>query len=349
MNKIEKNERDKFYQSKYEYYRVMSICTVIMSVLASTTYWISDCQLFGRLAFETLLPRLFMLFPLLLYMMTAKQTHNYKIMVPLSYIILHGIMWCTIWAIYYLPIKQHANEGFIIMHVMFIAVGFCAPIKYSVFAHCMLIFDILITYPLNHYENIDLMLSLGIPVLVGVEVMLFYMEHAYTDQYRMKKELERMTMYDQLTGAFNRNKIAELCIDNTRQLKEKDTGIMLMDIDFFKKVNDTYGHSTGDDILKSLVTMIKLCIRHSDCVIRWGGEEFVVLLPECTLKELNEIAERIRKTVEACDTNICKVTVSIGITKYNSSDFTKSINNADKALYYAKEHGRNQVVIYENI
>ena len=349
MSKIEKKERSKFYQSKYEYYRIMSICTVVASVLASTTYWISDCQLFGRIAFETLLPRLFMLFPLVLYLIITKHTHDYRIMVPFSYIILHGIMWCTIWAIYYLPIKQHANEGFIIMHTMFIAIGFCAPIKWSIFSHCMLIFDILISYPLNHYENIDLMMSLGIPVLLGVEAMLFYMEHAYADQYLMKKELERMTMYDQLTNAFNRNKIMELCVEGTKQLKEKDTGIMIMDIDFFKKVNDTYGHNTGDDILKSLVKMIKSCIRSSDCVIRWGGEEFVVLLPDCTLDELKEIAERIRRTVEMCDKNVCKFTVSIGITKYNGFDYVKSINNADKALYYAKEHGRNQVTIYENI
>ena len=257
MSNIEKKERDKFYQSKYEYYRVMSVCTVIVSVLASTTYWISDCQLFGRIAYETLLPRLYMLFPLLLYLIAVKLTHNYRIMVTLSYIILHGIMWCTIWAIYYLPIKQHANEGFIIMHIMFTAFGFCAPITYSIIAHCMLIFDILITYPLNHYEDIELMLSLGIPVLVAIEIVLFYMEHAYADQYQMREELKRMTMYDQLTGAFNRNKIRELFIDNTNQLKEKDTSIMMLDIDFFKKVNDTYGHGIGDDILKSLVTMIK--------------------------------------------------------------------------------------------
>ena len=88
MSNIEKKERDKFYQSKYEYYRVMSVCTVIVSVLASTTYWISDCQLFGRIAYETLLPRLYMLFPLLLYLIAVKLTYNYRIMVTLSYIIL---------------------------------------------------------------------------------------------------------------------------------------------------------------------------------------------------------------------------------------------------------------------
>lgn len=348
MRKINKVKLDGFYQSKYNYYRIMSIGTVIVSVLASTTYWISDCQLFKRAAMETLFPRLFMLIPLIIYLITVKYVHNYKIIVPFSYAILHGIMWCTIWSIYYLPIKQHANEGFIIMHLMFLALGFCAPIKWSVLFHSLLIVDILVSYPINHYEGISLMLSLGIPVLIAVEVMLFFMENAYVDQYLTKKELERMTMHDQLTNAFNRNKLYDLCVDNTKQLKFDNAGIMIMDIDFFKRVNDTYGHHAGDMVLKSLVEIIKSCIRDTDYVIRWGGEEFVVILAGCGLKETKEVADRIRKKVEAYDREVCKFTVSIGIARYNGSNFDDSVKDADRALYYAKQHGRNQVATYEN-
>lgn len=347
MRKIEKDKLEDFYQSKYNYYRGMGICTVIISVLASTTYWISDCQLFNRVAIETLLPRLFMLIPLAIYLIVVKYVHNYKIMIPLSYMILHGIMWCTIWAIYYLPIKQHANEGFIIMHLMFITLGFCAPIKWSILFHSLLILDIIMSYPINHYESISLMLTLGIPALIAVEVVLFLMENVYADQYLMKNELERMTMYDQLTDAFNRNKMNELCIDNTKQLKFNNAGIMIMDIDFFKKVNDTYGHYEGDMVLKSLVKIIKSCIRDMDYVIRWGGEEFVVILPKSELNETKEVAEKIRKKAELYDKEVCRFTISIGITGYNGNNYVDSIKEADCALYYAKEHGRNQVAVYE--
>lgn len=346
---MNEEEQSVFYQSKYDYYRIASICTVIASILASTTYWISDCQLFDRVAIETLIPRLFMLFPMILFILVSKRTHNYKIMVPLSYMMLHGIMWCTIWSIYYLPIKDFAREGFIIMHVMFMALGFCAPIKQSIGWHCLLICDILISHTFNHYESIDLMLSLGIPVMIGIEVLQIYMEKVYSEQYHMKKTLEHMTTHDQLTNAYNRNKLVELCEPDTKKLKIANTGIILMDVDFFKKINDTYGHGTGDMILKTLVEIIQSCIRSSDVVIRWGGEEFVILLPECSLSETEVIAERIRTTVEAYDEHVCRFTVSIGIARYNGMDYVSSINHADKALYQAKDSGRNQTIVYENL
>ena len=342
-------EQNVFYQSKYEYYRIVSLCTVIGSVLASTTYWISDCQLFDRIAIETLFPRMFMLIPMIFYILLSRRIRSYKVMVPLSYLMLHGIMWCTIWSIYYLPIKQHANEGFIIMHVMFMALGFCAPIKQSICWHSLLIVDILISNLFNHYESLDLMLSLGIPVMIGIEVLQAYMEKVYAEQYRLKKILEHMTTHDQLTNAYNRNKLVELCEPDTKKLKVANTGIILMDVDFFKKINDTYGHGVGDTVLKTLVEIIKSCVRSSDIVIRWGGEEFVILLPECSLYETEEIAERIRKSVEEYDKHTCRFTVSIGVTKYNGIDYVTSINHADKALYHAKGNGRNQTVTYENL
>jgi diguanylate cyclase (GGDEF)-like protein len=290
-----------------------------------------------------------MLLPLVVYLMIANKVRDYKIMVPLSYLMIHGIMWCTIWAIYYLPDRLHANEGFIIMHLMFVAVGFCAPIKWSVVSHALLIVDILVSYPINEYENIDLMMTLGIPALIAVEVMLYIMEKAYIDQYNIKKELQNLSFYDQLTNAYNRNKLKELCMDDTNILKLTNVVMIIMDIDFFKKVNDTYGHSAGDQVLKQLVTLLKINIREkTDYIIRWGGEEFVIILSDCNLIKATDIAERIRQTVENYTSACCKFTISLGVAKYLGGDYNEAIKNADKALYYSKEHGRNKVSVYDN-
>ncbi len=335
-----------FYQSKYDYFRKMGVWAVILSCLASTTYWVSDCQLFGRIAWETLLPRTFILLPLSVYVPLSRRITDYRLMVPFSYAILHGIMWCTIWAIYYLPIKQHANEGFIIMHLMFLAYGFCAPKRWSTFFHSLLIADILISYPFNRYESIGLMMTLGIPALVGIELILMILENTYAEQYSVKNELKRAMLHDQLTGAYNRNKMAELCEWGTNVLSVERAGVLLIDIDFFKRINDGFGHDAGDQVLVQLVGLIRDCIRESDIVVRWGGEEFVVLLFGCNKERSAYIAENIRKRVEEADNGLCRFTVSIGLAEYNGGDYHAAVKEADTALYYAKNHGRNQVSVY---
>ena len=349
VSRISKEEHDDFYQYKYDYYRQMNIWTLILSVFANTLYWISDCQLFGRIAYETILPRTFMIIPLIIFLMIKDKIKSYKIMVPISYVIIHGIMWCTIWAIYYLPIKQHANEGFIIMHLMFIAVGFCAPRKWSMLLHSALILDILVSYPINHYENIDLMLTLGIPALVAVEAMLWIMEDAMVDQYKTKKELEESVFLDQLTKVFNRNKIKEICKENSYSLKYDEANIMIMDIDFFKRVNDTHGHDAGDIILQLAADEIKRSVNSNDIVVRWGGEEFIVIVPYRPLEDTKILAETIRKRIAILETGICPISISVGVTRcIAGEDYHIAIKRADDALYYAKEHGRNRVSTYED-
>lgn len=122
-----------------------------------------------------------------------------------------------------------------------------------------------------------------------------------------------------------------------------------MDIDFFKTVNDTYGHNTGDDVLKLLANILKNNVRDSsDYIIRWGGEEFIIILTDCKINKAYEIGERIRNSVDACHDAVCHFTLSLGVTEYSGEDYNDSIKNADKALYYAKQHGRNQVRLYQN-
>ena len=131
-------------------------------------------------------------------------------------------------------------------------------------------------------------------------------------------------------------------------------GILMCDMDFFKEVNDTYGHETGDVVLIKTAEVLKSCVRASDMVIRYGGEEFIVLLIDVKNKqEILDLAERIRKTMEATTINVpdgtLKKTLSIGASEFpgDSSGFWEAIKYADVALYRAKNEGRNRVVGFE--
>ncbi len=345
--KLKGEEKRDFLQSKYEYYREFITWAVVISVFSNMTFWVSDCQLFGRLAWETLIPRTFMLLPLLGFLVAARKISSYRIMIPLAYMILHGIMWCTIWAIYYLPIKTHASEGFIIMHLMFLCVGFGAPFAVATTAHSLVIGNIVLSHLFNHYENFDMMLSLGIPCLLAIVAVNFIMGNVYLDHYGVKKQLEEALVIDHLTRVFNRNKLKSLTHkDSSRLIFEnpREVSILVVDIDHFKRVNDTHGHDAGDKVLVYTAKQILDNTRATDYAIRWGGEEFVVLMPACSLANAQQIAEKIRRAIETGDNGVCPVTVSIGVSRYDGKNCMESISRADKALYVAKQSGRNRVI-----
>lgn len=125
---------------------------------------------------------------------------------------------------------------------------------------------------------------------------------------------------------------------------------MMIDIDFFKKVNDTYGHAAGDEVLRTVASIIKEQLRESDIPARYGGEEFAVLLPFTKIEEAQIVGERLRKAVESHPVNVegveIAVTISMGLAEYNREETGEELfERADKALYEAKKNGRNQVQI----
>ena len=125
----------------------------------------------------------------------------------------------------------------------------------------------------------------------------------------------------------------------------------MCDVDFFKNVNDTYGHSTGDEVIKMVAQVMLENTRNSDLVARYGGEEFIALLPRTSKHEASIVAEKIRRSIESIEINIdnhqLRFTISIGISDLKSADsnIDNVILRADEALYNAKESGRNQVLM----
>jgi diguanylate cyclase (GGDEF)-like protein len=123
----------------------------------------------------------------------------------------------------------------------------------------------------------------------------------------------------------------------------------MADIDFFKKVNDSYGHAQGDEVIKMAARSLRTVVRDMDVVARFGGEEFCIILPGAPLEQARTIAERCREHIAARDTNGVKVTGSFGVTSIRMGAKTAEelIQQADEALYYSKQNGRNRVSCWE--
>jgi len=160
----------------------------------------------------------------------------------------------------------------------------------------------------------------------------------------------RQAHYDQLTSIYNRHRFNELfAIEKDRT--DRTHGVMsiiIIDIDDFKKVNDTYGHNVGDIVLKTFSQLITNKIRISDIFARWGGEEFVILLLDTDINGGYEVAEQIRKVIENYNfKQVKKVTASFGVAEYEHKQSLEDlVKRCDKALYIAKSGEKNQVVRY---
>jgi diguanylate cyclase (GGDEF)-like protein len=164
---------------------------------------------------------------------------------------------------------------------------------------------------------------------------------------RLRSELEHLATHDSLTGAFNRRALIEACELELARCR-RNHGIMallMIDLDHFKAVNDTHGHPVGDRVLVDFVARVKSLLRQPDQLGRFGGEEFVALLPETSLDEARVVAERLRATIESSNGDLPPCTVSIGITVSRPDDagLDEIITRADAALYQAKHAGRNRV------
>ncbi len=160
---------------------------------------------------------------------------------------------------------------------------------------------------------------------------------------------------DSLTKSFNRGFGMRLLTEEFVHAKQSDLSltILMFDMDNFKKINDTYGHSTGDIVLCEISKIVYSVLRNNDIFFRYGGEEFIAVLKNVSMKHASKIAERIRILIEEKSQNFCKrkTTISIGIASipnYNINSTQQLIRCADSALYYAKNSGRNKVVVYND-
>lgn len=168
---------------------------------------------------------------------------------------------------------------------------------------------------------------------------------------RAHDRLQKIANHDQLTGLYNRRYWFSTFEDEFERSRRygNPLSVMILDLDHFKEINDTYGHPAGDTVLEAFATILNDTLRESDVCARYGGEEFAVLLPETNVSSARDTAERIRTYVEEkdfeTDAGTISVTVSIGLTEFsdNVPNLDDLLKQADKALYEAKDRGRNRV------
>lgn len=173
----------------------------------------------------------------------------------------------------------------------------------------------------------------------------------FTNQ--LLEEKEKMASTDRLTGVHNRTKFVDIFNSEFQRFSRYKTpfSVIMMDIDHFKIVNDTYGHNVGDDVLVEVTSMASKIIRATDILVRWGGEEFVVLAPSSELHSAVALAEKLRSVIaEHSFPSGLKVTMSFGVAEIDESDSLKTIMaRADAALYESKRTGRNKVCTFSAI
>ena len=206
--------------------------------------------------------------------------------------------------------------------------------------------------------------TLGVIILAGAapfrdedrsRLQLFRQGLALALQNALAHErLQRLAALDPLTGAYNRRfGLARLREEFRRAARlNSPVGVLMFDLDHFKDVNDTYGHLAGDQVLVRIARAARTVIRDGDILVRYGGEEFLAILPAASLSDAAEVSERLRRVVQDTvvheDEQEVRVTISVGATAYpemDVADETALVQRADRALYRAKDAGRNRVVM----
>jgi diguanylate cyclase (GGDEF)-like protein/PAS domain S-box-containing protein len=172
-----------------------------------------------------------------------------------------------------------------------------------------------------------------------------------TDRKKLEEQLKIAAITDKLTNVYNRFKLEDLLKQEMERAKryKHPLSIVMFDIDYFKRINDLCGHLTGDYVLKKVAQIVKSNIRITDFFGRWGGEEFIILLPETSLENAKLMSEKIRLIIESYPfQDVKNITISCGVTEFVHEDTVDSlIKVVDDALYLAKKQGRNRTVVWE--
>ncbi|MDM2931115.1 sensor domain-containing diguanylate cyclase [Citrobacter sp. Cm046] len=186
------------------------------------------------------------------------------------------------------------------------------------------------------------------PIEIYGNKLMLCIIHDITEQKRLEQELERAALHDALTGLLNRRHFYQITEPEQTHaiLLTQDYSLLLIDTDRFKSINDLFGHLKGDEVLCALARTLESCARKDDLIFRWGGEEFVLLLPRTSLDVAINLAEVIRATVARVTLpGLPRFTVSIGVARHEANESIDELfKRVDDALYKAKNEGRNRVL-----
>ena len=207
----------------------------------------------------------------------------------------------------------------------------------------------------KYHDAPEMMQPLPIANMGLMSLTILAFSHIYEiTREQSESRLLKMAQTDALTGLANRARLSDVFEQERKRSLRNGTplSMLVLDLDHFKQVNDQYGHDMGDRVLQAVSDLLKQSMREQDFIGRWGGEEFLAILPDTNFNHAGESAERIRKSVEELELysdgiRVC-VTLSIGITQYRADELlSDAIARADVALYESKSAGRNRVEVAE--
>lgn len=296
--------------------------------------------------------RIFFLFLVVFLFYGVKSMKKFKM---LTYWITGYELFCVM--LFSFVFFQYDNPDYLIQAfgVMVIIIGiFIIPNRFIymavISAVSIISFNIMALYYIDELEFSEFSAGLGYLVIVYILCMTISLKDNYYKRinYITNKKLIKLSKTDPLTGIYNRAKLNEelnRCINYSKRY-DADLSVVMIDLDDFKIINDNYGHLIGDSMILGFVKIVNENIRKTDIFARWGGEEFVLILPNTDIDEAKEILERVRITVECNEfEKVDKLTCSIGVAQLSKVDDNYSIlQKADQMLYSAKDAGKNIVM-----
>ncbi len=339
-------------QESYRYY-LYSLCIVIgVPKMLVVWYYIQAADPFARIAYPVLAIYCAWALSALIKANLSLKT------VERATLIVLGIVWLGR-AIYMVAVSPEglgeAVQAIYLSYILFCVLAYvmfenATALKFSISIFVIsLVISLsqisLINFDKSYLESLQFQAYLA--VIIGGIHALSYVKTELSESRAKADMLERIAYKDSLTGLNNRRRVYEALRNNlvVAERYERPLSIILLDIDHFKHINDTYGHDVGDLVLKEFATLLSPLLRKTDVLGRWGGEEFLIVCHETPLEEVARLAERLCKIVASHNfPKVNHVTASFGAVSYsaglNSEDMLKS---ADILLYEAKNAGRNQV------
>lgn len=337
-------ERAEFYQAKCEYYQGIVELSLLVACLTTIFFIYSDYMINGSII-PTLIPRLSILAFIAIFFGVIHKNSNSRVMVFMDFFLGHGMVIAASWTAYNLVDNSNSITGIIIVNLLWLVIGFVSTPTDTIINGVVFIVEIFITNLFNHYTNYELILALEIPCIIGIMLVHYILTAFYLDHYRVSKQLEQAMMTDPLTQVYNRYLLEKIVSDDviTDASLTEPIAVAMLDIDDFKKINDENGHYTGDVTLFYLGQKLTNHMRKDDYVIRYGGEEFVIIFRDCDIDTATSRMEELRSDIERSKDSPIPFTISIGISSY-TGNYTDTLKNVDKALYDAKNSGKNKVV-----
>ncbi len=360
-----KNTEDDYLRSIFVAKKMQMVFIMGLTFFIYLMYIRVDLWIFTREESSFIVPFHLSMIGLWLYLIPAvhynflrRFTHSLLYLMPI-YAILGTLSFA-----YYYHNPIYLSEIYIILFWSFIAIGYMF-VESVIVSTIMAILDAIILYLFNiidpnHYiVHVWFMVGAGLLGFLASYLIELQSRHDYENKIeiiQMKDKLKELSHRDYLTKLYNRRYFNEISQDLLKRAKtEKQLlSVILLDIDQFKNINDTYGHTVGDEVIKSLAFLLSEQTRDGDIVSRFGGEEFVILLPSTDERAAAVIAEKLRVLVEnqkirAAENNVITYTISLGVDAVdieNDFEVSASLDRADQALYGAKETGRTRVVVY---